>query len=247
MDENNVCTGISVKIRSNMKLHVKEHKKKGGQALTEVEFMKLRHHLSEKREMNLLYFLDTMVMTGIRTSDWCHLVDAWERSRTRKFEMIIQKQSRKQADGSIKFQTRTIILPEAIYHALLSGNWHIDKRSQSWIKQQTERISKIALKIGIEREISPHDFRHTFVVFLKHRGWDIADVQSVGKWKDIRSIMHYFESDPDAIEAIYKSLESDMYDISQPMVIMKQLNAERAKTNNLLAKLKLYEEKYGKI
>ena len=239
--------------------------KRCGYSLTEQEYIGIKRLLKDRKD--LYYFMEVMIKTGIRRSEWKNLAEAADKYKTRSFEILIPKQSKVSAkaknelrhlknissthyagnyykrieklEGEVKLVKRLIKLPIEVWNAIQSGEYILKPNGHEWVRQKTDQIKKIIKGTKYDRPLSPHDFRHTFIMFAKHRGWDIFDVQSTTKHASIDSLIKYYASDTDTIEAVYDSMEKDYYDITNIPKLLKRMNM--LEQENKLLKEKLNE------
>lgn len=209
-------------------------------ALTEKEIIIIQSELN-KQDNDLKYVFNILVYTGIRISDWSYLADEWNRNKLLWLDVFIPKQSRvKEAKRRLMIK-RLIKMPTMTYKALLNKDFELASWSESNVKAKTAKIAKIANDLGISRKISPHDFRATFINMLKHRGYDIWDVQSITKHASIESLTAYFARDTDMITNAYESLEHDPYDLKHPKLLAKKLREQEDEIALLRKRLEKYE------
>lgn len=207
-------------------------------SLTEDEVIKLKQELN-KHNNQLKYIFDIFIYTGMRESEYNYLVQDWKKNKNRWLNVYIPKQSNRRVNGikTTELIQRQIMMPKMTYKALLNNDWEIKEVSISTIKSELKKIEVIANSIGINRKISPHDLRATFINLLKHRGYDIWDVKNITKHADIKSLISYFERDSDVIKQAYESLEGDRYDNIHPKLLAKENNRLRDEIKILRAKL----------
>ena len=104
--------------------------------------------------------------------------------------------------------------------------------------KKTTEIKEIILGTEYDRPLMPHDFRHTFIMMAKHRGWDMFDVKSVTQHASLKSLEQYYQFDTDIINAVYDSLDNDYYDVKNPAKMMKQMNQLKMENSVLKAKVR---------
>lgn len=217
-----------------------------GMALTEVEYIKIKASIERAHRFDLLIYFEIMVKTGIRPSDWSHLAGSYKKHQCQMFEVFIQKQSKLKEGKKPVFVKRFIKLPDMVFKAIQEGTFQLKPYGESWVRQKAQQIQKLIKGEKFYRNISPNDFRHTFVTFCKHRGFDIADVQTVTKHASLDSLMHYFDSDIDLIEQIYDSVNNDRYELmNNPKLLMQLVQRLKAELKYTKAKLKAQEEIHG--
>lgn len=223
-------------------------------ALTEQEvaqirviLLNLRNNAKIKNEgsnnfykLNAVFMFELLVKTGIRISDYAHLVDAWNKKNIVWLDVFIPKQSNRA--GSSKTVKRIIKLPKMVFEALIQKEFNFPATSTSNVKQWVKFINDEATKHGISRNISPHDLRATFINMLKHRGYDIWDVKSITMHSNIESLIAYFSKDADTIHQAYESLEHDRYNANNPQLLIKENNRLKDENAILRAELQKFKE-----
>lgn len=209
-------------------------------SITEVEILQIRNELST-RDDNLKYIFDILVYTGIRISDWEHLANSWNKSQTKWIDVYIPKQSNTKRNVN-KTVKRHIMMPELTYNALKSNIYNIKPISESMIKKYVSKINTIAKGLGIDRPISPHDLRATFINLLKHRGYDIFDVKNITQHASLEALIRYFERDTDVVKQAFESLTHDRYDSKHPKLLAKENNRLQDENNILRARIKELEK-----
>lgn len=215
--------------------------KRDSWALTEEEVVKLRSELSNQ-DNNNKYVFDILVYTGIRESDWRYLAKSWNETKTRWIDVYIKKQSNTSKSPN-KVVKRHIMMPELTFNALQQKEYELKELSESAIKKYVKSIQDTAFTIGINRPISPHDLRATFINLLKHRGYDIFDIQNITQHSSLTSLVRYFTRDTDVVKQAFETLRHDRYDSMHPKLLAKENNRLKDEIAILRAQLKSYEQK----
>ncbi|WP_270245188.1 tyrosine-type recombinase/integrase [Lactococcus lactis] len=134
----------------------------------------------EKSHRNLL-ILSLLISTGIRISELCHITLDNINSQTR--EITILGKGKKERILYIGSDETYTLLVDYInsYRNKTDKFLFLGHNNASNLTEQSVRLlfKSINKKIGIEKNITPHMFRHTFATMLLDNGVDIRYIQQI--------------------------------------------------------------------
>lgn len=134
----------------------------------------------EKSHRNLL-ILSLLISTGVRISELCHIT--LENINTHSREITILGKGKKERILYIGSDETHSLLIDYIntYRVKTNKFLFLGYNNKDSLTEQSGRLllKSINKKLGIERNITPHMFRHTFATMLLDSGVDIRYIQQI--------------------------------------------------------------------
>ncbi|WP_406834694.1 tyrosine-type recombinase/integrase [Lactococcus lactis] len=134
----------------------------------------------EKSHRNLL-ILSLLISTGVRISELCHIT--LENINTQSREITILGKGKKERILYIGSDDTYSLLIDYIdtYRVKMDKFLFLGYDKKASLTEQSVRLlfKSINKKLGIEKNITPHMFRHTFATMLLDSGVDIRYIQQI--------------------------------------------------------------------
>ena len=134
----------------------------------------------EKSHRNLL-ILSLLISTGVRISELCHIT--LENINTQSREITILGKGKKERILYVGSDETYSLLIDYIdtYRVKMDKFLFLGYDKKASLTEQSVRLlfKSINKKLGIEKNITPHMFRHTFATMLLDSGVDIRYIQQI--------------------------------------------------------------------
>ncbi|MDG4965793.1 tyrosine-type recombinase/integrase [Lactococcus lactis] len=134
----------------------------------------------EKSHRNLL-ILSLLISTGVRISELCHIT--LENINTQSREITILGKGKKERILYVGSDETYSLLIDYIdtYRVKMDKFLFLGHDKKTSLTEQSVRLlfKSINKKLGIEKNITPHMFRHTFATMLLDSGVDIRYIQQI--------------------------------------------------------------------
>lgn len=134
----------------------------------------------EKSHRNLL-ILSLLISTGVRISELCHIT--LENINTQSREITILGKGKKERILYVGNDETYSLLIDYIntYRVKMDKFLFLGYNKKDSLTEQSVRLlfKSINKKLGIEKNITPHMFRHTFATMLLDSGVDIRYIQQI--------------------------------------------------------------------